>query len=62
MLTKGEEYEKRDDNLTYWKIGRMKSKSRRMIRIKKKNRVSGRKKELISRGMKMLIKDEAMTG
>lgn len=62
MLTKGEEYEERDDDLTYRKIRRMRTKSKRMKRFKeKKTPIIEKHKRLMEKGMKMLINSESFT-
>jgi len=62
MLTKHEEYEERDDDLTNRKIRRMKAKSKRMNRIKEIGTLMDEKhKKLIDKGVKMLINSESVT-
>ena len=62
MLTKGEKYEKRDDDLTHRKIIRMETKSKRMKRLKgKKTPTIEKHKKLMKKGMKTLIKSESVT-
>ena len=62
MLTKHEEYEERDDDLTSRKIRRMKAKSNRIARLKEKKTPTGKKhKKLIEKSIKMLINSESVT-
>lgn len=57
MLTKREEYEERDDDLTYRKIRRMKAKSKRMNRLKEKGTLADeRHKKLMEEGIKNVNK------
>ena len=60
MLTKGEKFEERDDDLTHRKIRKMETKSKRMKRLKeKKTPLSEKHKKLMNKGMKMLINSES---
>lgn len=62
MLTTGEKYEERDDDLTDRKMKRMEMKSKRMKRLKKRNTSTiERHEKLMKKGMKMLINSESVT-
>ncbi|MFW6173384.1 MAG: IS110 family transposase [Elusimicrobiota bacterium] len=61
MLTKQQEYEERDDDLTNRKIKRMKSKSKRINRLKETGKLVDEKyKKLTEKGIKMLINSESV--
>ena len=61
-LTKHQEYEERDDDLTSRKIKRMKAKSKRLNRLKETGTLIDEKHEkLTEKGMKMLINSESVT-
>ena len=62
MLTNHQEYEERDDDLTYRKIRRMKARSKKIKRLKETGMPMEEKhKKFIEKGLKMLINSESVT-